>query len=279
MRGSRSESGKSGLLEAHENMEGLEEEEEEDMLLEEDTSLRPLQLESRPSQMLNSVVDQDGEHSVLAPESYDQLSELNYSTSGSNYQEFAERYVNLDGSTSSAAPICSECGASSILVGPSFEPERAQKKPQVRGWPEEFSQISEALFQARQEARLNEEDEDEDEEGLITLWPLVELHENPLNSVELQHQQQLVPPSVDYESEAELALGRSRLLSLREGQRQNRAAIRMVSRSSDTIDSCKVVQRYVSVESERSGEALKRQLCSRVSRLMAGLTVRLRDRQ
>ena len=67
------------------------------------------------------------------------------------------------------------------------------------------------------------DDEEEEAEQLCGEWPLAELHENPLSGLEVS------PRGAE---SGVGALERSQLLSLRHCQRQNRAAIRMVSRRS-----------------------------------------------
>lgn len=253
------------------------------------------------ARMVNFVVDQDGDHTILAQDNYDQL-ELNYY---SPYQEDCElvQSSNLALGSNVCGPenlsllangsgfICSECGATSSSISSSSSSSLAARLANnigqqqldlssddlsfettskmtingqiVRGWPEKFSSMSDDLFQASQldvgASKVGRDYNDDDEEGgLLTMWPLVELHENPLNSLlDEQQQQQKQPPLgsittcsgsvklncergvdlvsdskqvVDDAKEIEALLDRSRLLSLREGQRQNRAAIRMVSR-------------------------------------------------
>lgn len=92
------------------------------------------------------------------------------------------------------------------------EPE-AQSEQLIRGWP-------------GPEVGPNELEDEYEEDELIDLWPIVELHENPLTSLpadELKRRQTA-------ESQRD-QLERSRLLSMAGGEMQSkhRAAIRMVS--------------------------------------------------
>lgn len=74
-------------------------------------------------------------------------------------------------------------------------------------------------------------DEDEQEDEEFTLWPIVELHENPLNVGELPNPIMNASSAEQLEqSQPEELLERSRLLSLQADQVEKRAAIRMVSK-------------------------------------------------
>lgn len=237
--------------------------------------------------IVNFVVDEDGDHTILAPESYDQL-ELNHYSLFMNDANQEEREISssscnqqLDGfvchhdhyEEAECSILPNNIGQQPNLefyghVDSSTETTNMIINGQiVRGWSEKFASMSDELFQAAcQDGDSNGREEEDDDDGdSITMWPLVELHENPLNSLEFYSNTarlgvencELPLEEVEVEEGEENGccsrggdddservdsvsdsnrqikegiLDRSRLLSLREGQRKNRAAIRMVSR-------------------------------------------------
>ena len=99
------------------------------------------------------------------------------------------------------------------LFGPSGE---------LRGWPE--------IGAAESEPASDADDGDGDQSD--GLWPIVELHENPLGVQDGLGEADQVNRSPEVEANGPEQLRRSRLLSLQAGQSEFRAAIRLVSLSS-----------------------------------------------
>lgn len=99
-----------------------------------------------------------------------------------------------------------------------------QPPGEMRGWPEHDEQ----LFGP---ADATQDDGYDDDDDQLSLWPIVELHENPLNHLDEGQGEQDEGPEEETTRELDewQQLNRSRLLSLDQRQREHRAAIRLVS--------------------------------------------------
>lgn len=241
----------------------------------------------QPARIVNFVVDEDGDHTILAPESYDQLELNHYSL----YMNQEEGEISSSSCNHYDGFVChdqyhEEEAASSILPNNTEQQHlefyghdslREEETTDmiingqiVRGWSEKFASMSDELFQAARQDSESNEREDCDDGDSITMWPLVELHENPLNSLEFYSNtvencelpleeescssrggcddSEQVDSVSDSKQMKEGILDRSRLLSLREGQRKNRAAIRMVSRLLLCVDVITIIVKFSTKE-------------------------------
>lgn len=155
----------------------------------------------------------------------DDLSENDYLDEDYLNDEFLSSPLNDELLMADGCQQCAECQQQSHSID-------------MRGWPDEL--IDADFDELGGIPRKLVSDEDEPEEDL---WPIVRLHENPLNfvgpssplvaanSIEDNPRPGESSGGLELNVSEELLLDRSRLLSLQESQRENRAAIRLVSRA------------------------------------------------
>jgi len=182
---------------------------------------------------VESVVGEDGEHVLLAhncgPPGAEEGACYCYEES-----DFDEQLQDADGNEGfseifaleggqhglfSAQPNgTSECGNSLVGLESGWR--------EMRGWPEELEERRGPFGEEGEEPKVCE----------LPPWPMVGLHENPLNSASLDAEladgaaKRRLAELGSGERDCDRTLNRSRILSLREDQERNRAAIRLVSR-------------------------------------------------
>lgn len=200
------------------------------------------------------VVDEDGEHSLLV--NSDELDDECGTVDEFSYylEEYAPAADNspidlfsTGEPQSRAVDLCDHCQQqqqSTLNIDAASASHLhlvSDDDGLLRGWPEDLMSSMPDEDEEEEEGEEAEDDGEHDDE--LTLWPIVELHENPLNSISFGVSDAMrahngagdvSSSSVGVEGlgeeETNIQLtDRSRLLSLQASQQQNRAAIRMVS--------------------------------------------------